>query len=559
MIAVIGLDGATWDLAWPLVQRGEMPALRALAERGAWGTLRSTIPPVTFPAWSSFMTGCNPGKHGVFDFTRRIPGTYQLAFVSSRDRRMPTIWRLLSDGGRRVAALGVPTTYPPEPVNGIMVGGFDSPVATGIDGSFVYPRAFYDEMRRAVGPYSITDFQELTIGPRWHAEALPRILAGVDRKCALARYVLRRERWDCFMVLFGEADTASHHFWMFADPCSPRFDAHGAARFGDALRTVYRRLDAALGAIVNELPQGATVLVASDHGFGGAGATAIHLNRWLADQGWLRFHTGTSMLGARAARCARRAALAALPRGLQERLVRRLGRGLARRLEGWTRFASIDMGRTRAFSEELNYAPSIWLNVRGRDPAGVVTPGEEYDALVAAITRGLKEWRNPRTAMPIVQRVHRRDTLYHGPAVDGAPDLVLELADEAGYSYACLPTVPSESRTVRPLAPEEYVSGKGGGMNGSHRAMGMWALAGPTILPRSQAEAAIEDVAPTVLHLLSEPVPSWMDGTLLPGVDGRIDLVHAEPPLTRVTDGPDGEAELWRRLAGLGYLDEASS
>ena len=162
VIAIIGLDGATWDLAGPFLEAGDMPVLAALRRSGAHGVLRSTMPPVTFPAWSSFMTGTNPGKHGIFDFTRRVAGTYEVAFVGSRDRRVPTVWKLLSDAGRRVAVIGVPTTYPPEPVNGIMVGGFDSPVATGIDGSFVHPRDFYAEMTAAVGPYAITDFQELT-------------------------------------------------------------------------------------------------------------------------------------------------------------------------------------------------------------------------------------------------------------------------------------------------------------------------------------------------------------------------------------------------------------
>src|SRR6202795_1900907 len=177
------------------MEAGDMPVLRRLTALGMSGVLRSTTPPVTFPAWSSFMTGVNPGKHGIFDFTRRLPGTYEIAFVSSRDRRVPTIWQLLSDAGRRVAVLGVPTTYPPEAVNGIVVGGFDSPVATGIDGSFVHPRAFYDEMRAAVGPYTITDFQELRIGPGWHDRALPSLLTAIERKRDLARYVLARERW----------------------------------------------------------------------------------------------------------------------------------------------------------------------------------------------------------------------------------------------------------------------------------------------------------------------------------------------------------------------------
>lgn len=559
MIAIIGLDGATWDLAGPFLEAGDMPALAALVRRGAGGVLRSTTPPVTFPAWSSFMTGTNPGKHGIFDFTRRVPGTYEVAFVGSRDRRVPTMWKLLSDAGRRVAVLGVPTTYPPEPINGIMVGGFDSPVATGIDGSFVHPREFYAEMTQAVGPYAITDFQELTIGPGWHADALPKMLAAVDRKRDLARYVLAREPWDCFMVLFGEADTASHHFWMFADPASPRFDPDGARQFGSALRDVYRRLDAALGAILADLPADATVLIASDHGFGGAGTTVLHLNRWLADHGWLRFRAGRREIGARVARGVRRAALALLPRGVQERLVRRAGRGLARRLESWSRFAAIDMAETRAFSEELNYAPSIWLNVRGRDPRGSVEPGAAYDAAVAALTSELLAWRHPTTGQPIVRRVHRRDDLYEGPAAAEAPDLVLELALDAGYSFPCLPTVPAETRSVRRLERREHVAGKGGGMNGSHRAEGLWVLAGPDVSPTAHTEAAIVDVAPSVLHLAGLPVPAWMDGRLLPGVAGAMAIADLDATTPDLAAAGDHEAELRQRLHALGYLGDLNA
>ena len=259
-------------------------------------------------------------------------------------------------------------------------------------------------MVAAVGEYTITDFQELTIGPGWHDDALAKILAAIERKRALASWVLRREAWDCFMVLFGEADTASHHFWMFADPASPRFDPVGGARLGGALRDVYRRLDAALGAIVAELPAGATILVASDHGFGGAGTTVLHLNRRLAELGWLRFHRGATAFPAAAARAARRLALRTLPRGIQERLVRYAGRGLARRLEGWSRLGAVDMSRTRAFSEELNYAPSVWLNVRGREPLGTIEPGAEYDAALAALSKDLLAWRHPETGAPIVAR-----------------------------------------------------------------------------------------------------------------------------------------------------------
>src|SRR4030042_2602820 len=111
------------------------------------------MPPATYPALSPFMTGTNPGKHGLFDFTARVPGTYAIEFVNSTHRRMPTLWKILSDAGFRVGVLGMPSTYPPEHLNGYMISGFDSPVATGIGASFVWPRDLYKDIRNEVGEY----------------------------------------------------------------------------------------------------------------------------------------------------------------------------------------------------------------------------------------------------------------------------------------------------------------------------------------------------------------------------------------------------------------------
>src|SRR4029453_14116658 len=150
-LLVIGLDGATFDLVAPWAAAGELPALARLMAAGSGGARRSTLPPATFPAWTSLVTGVNPGRHGVLDFVERVPGTFRVRFVNGSGRRTPALWTRLSGAGRRVAVLSVPATYPPEPVNGVMVSGFDSPVTTAVDGSFVFPRAFHAEMRRVGG------------------------------------------------------------------------------------------------------------------------------------------------------------------------------------------------------------------------------------------------------------------------------------------------------------------------------------------------------------------------------------------------------------------------
>ena len=274
-VLVVGLDGATWDLADRFVGEGRMPVLERLLAEGARAPLNSTMPPMTLPSWSSMLTGCNPGRHGIFDFVRRQPGTWDLEFTNATHRLVPTLHRVLSDRGGRVASIAVPTTWPPDDINGVVVSGFDSPVSTGIDGSFCHPPELYGELQRRFGGLRFADFQETDIGPGWHEDALAALLREIPRKEGIGRWLMGRERFDLFMLLFGESDTVSHHFWMFQDEGSPR---HPASWFGrplpralrDAIRTVYSRLDQALGRLI-DAAQPDVVCVCSDHGFGGAG------------------------------------------------------------------------------------------------------------------------------------------------------------------------------------------------------------------------------------------------------------------------------------------------
>ena len=153
---LIGLDGFEPSLAERWMKEGRLPNLSALRARGTYRPLQSTIPPATFPAWTTCVTGVQPGRHGIFDFSEVVPGEYALRFVNSTYRKAPALWNLLSEAGKRVGVLGVPGTYPPEPVNGFMVSGFDSPVATRVAASFVYPASLYPEVRG----WRFADFQE---------------------------------------------------------------------------------------------------------------------------------------------------------------------------------------------------------------------------------------------------------------------------------------------------------------------------------------------------------------------------------------------------------------
>lgn len=510
-LLVIGLDGLAPALLRRWTGDGTLPSLAGLARRGGFAVLESTFPPVTYPAWSTFLTGANPGAHGLMDFTLRVPGRYAVRFASGADRRLPTLFRVISDRGGKVALLGVPTTFPPEKLRGEVIAGFDSPVATGITPRFVHPPALYGTIRKLIGSWRFADFQELRIGPGWHAAARASLLDTAARKEKLALHLLARGGYDAFMVLFGESDTVAHHFWMFHDPASPRHDPAGAREHGDAIRSVYKRLDDAVGALAEAAGPGARVIIASDHGFGGAGDRAIYLNRWLAEEGWLAFRKAPGP-AQQAAASARRLALRALPARAQEAAFR-AAPALAGAVESAARFGAIDFSRTRAFSEELNYAPAIWLNLAGRDPEGQV-PGREANRALDALSDRLTAWRDPLDGTPMLKAVYRREEIYRGPYVSLAPDLLLDFTLREGYSVACLRTDPRvNGGSVRRLSPEEYVGAKDAGMNGAHRRDGVLLAAGPGIGAGSlPGRAWIGDVAPTALGLLGGDAPPWMEG-----------------------------------------------
>jgi len=550
-LLVVGLDGACLDLLRPWLDAGVLPELARVLREGLWAPLRSTVPAATFPAWTSLVTGVNPGRHGVLDFTERVPGTYHVRFVNGSRRRTEAFWSRLARAGRRVAVVTVPATYPPEALpGGMMVSGFDTPVTAAIDGRFVAPRARWPEIREAVGRVPFADFQEVAPGPGWHAGALASLLDGVERRTRLVEHVVVRDRPDVTMVVFGESDTVSHHFWRFHDPASPRFVA---SPWGGAVRRVYEALDGALGRLRAAVGDDAVVMIVSDHGSGGAGDRAVYPNRMLESAGWLRFRRGGG-----GGAFLRQAALRAVPFRWQAALLRRLG-GTAGRLEGRARFGRIDWAHTLAYSDELDYHPNVCLNLRGREPLGRVEP-HDYTVVRERVAAALRAWRDADGA-PVVERVWRREDVYEGPATAQAPDLMLELALVNGYSASVLRS-PGPGPALRRLGPEAFGAGKGAGMNGAHRRDGLVAIAGGDVPARGElSRRNIVDVAPTVLALAGAAVPRGLDGRAIaealgepPSWDDAV--MPVERPLYFDADEATAIAD---RLRALGYLESERS
>ena len=156
-VFILGWDGATFDLIKPWVAKGHLPTIARLMEAGSHGPLASTQPPMTFPAWSSFMTGKNPGKHGLFDFIEPVAEGQGFRFTNATSRQSETLWGCLSRHGRKVGVLNVPMTYPPEPVNGYLISGLDTPDERS---PFLHPQGLREELATNKIEYRI-DIQHL--------------------------------------------------------------------------------------------------------------------------------------------------------------------------------------------------------------------------------------------------------------------------------------------------------------------------------------------------------------------------------------------------------------
>ena len=286
-LVIIGLDAATWTVIRPWMAEGSMPNLGKLMRAGVSGTLESVRPPITPPAWTSFMTGKNPGKHGIYNFVETEHGGYATKYANATSRRTPTVWKLLNDAGYSVGTMNVPFTYPPEKLNGFQISGMDTPSEKS---PFIHPPELREELLKHLGgiQFDIRYLSAMSTDERRN-QVLTE-MAQLDRQWEkAAHYLLENHPQDVMMFVFMSIDTVQHYFWHHMDKDHFLHDPTRALKFGNAVRQVYERLDAAAGHIIDRLAPETAVFVVSDHGGGPTVDRTIFLNRYLAQLGLLHY------------------------------------------------------------------------------------------------------------------------------------------------------------------------------------------------------------------------------------------------------------------------------
>jgi len=485
-ILVIGLDAATFDLIEPWGAAGHLPALTRLINEGTSARLISTPNMHSASAWTSILTGLNPGRHGLFVFSDRDFASGKQIFFKGGDRIGELIGSHLARHRLTSGFLNVPMTYPAQCAQGsFMVSGLDAPSLN--DRAFC-PGELREELLHRFPDY---DFAPRRLGDLMRGgrldDAARQWLNLVEIQTSAAEYLINSRPTDLFMIVYTASDWAGHNLWKFSQASADK----------NPILEIYSALDGAIGRLIQHANSDTQIYVVSDHGMGPHTGASYHLADWLESSGYLvrrrRAHSPQSVISA-----SRNAIRSVVPASLRERAKERIGEERLQRLRAVEKdsfYASVDWEHTVAYTEPGRHV--ININLEGRNANGIVAPSD-YDRTCLRIIAELNNWKDV-SGTPVVERVVRRDEAYSGPFVERASDLFIHWNTAADLGE-----------------PPDEVRARGFWWSGDHRPDGVLIIKGPGIRPNTRGAAqTVYDLAPTITYAAGLPVPDKLDGRVI--------------------------------------------
>jgi predicted AlkP superfamily phosphohydrolase/phosphomutase len=498
---LLGIDGLSSDFLQAPLVADNSPNLTAFLKRCSAGSLWSTVPAYTAPAWTSITTGVDPGRHGLFGFTDNEGRPASDAQVGAL-----RIWDYVGAAGGRSIVLNVPMTHPPRPIEGVLVSGMPSPSTS----HFTYPSS----MARRLDEFGYILDVSVAEGAREPSSTLARLAAMTRARGRTAAWLASAMDWDLFAIVFVLPDRLGHPWWKQLVPGTTHYETRKAARAREAARASVVALDDAVGELLGAVPADTAVVLCSDHGFGPLNAD-LFFDVALAEAG-LMAKPGHGPVHRFVARAGRSKVARLTPRGLQRRVRDRAAGSGAGGAKAWT---------------GLPYEGGVRL----------ADPGDE--SLREQVSALLLRQRSP-AGDQVVKKVIRREECYQGPYVGDAPDLLCEMSDESiGLHNGLHASTPWVSRSKLPW--------------GTHASEGVVAVS-------TAAGAAVEgrarDITPTVLALLGLEVEDLEGRSLIrPEPDAtRVSADHEQAAQRRSEENaytPEQEAAVLEQLKGLGYVD----
>ena len=372
-LTILSLDGVPHGLLLRLMDQGHMPALARMCEKhGRPRTMRSVLPTVSCVAWASFATGRNPGKHGIYGFVDRKPGSYEMRLPNGAAMHGPNLWEILSRAGKRVFGMNVPSTYPPRPVNGVLIGGFLAPSLA----KAAYPPEVASYLRGI--DYRIDS--DAAVARESKERMLKELHVTLARRAKAMFHFLDQEEWDFFHTHIMGTDRINHFLLRTAEQGDPKF--------APAFAEYYRAVDSVIARLLDRLGRAAPLIIFSDHGFCPI-RHEVQLARCLVERGWTT---------------------------------------PAARVVGPFSF---DPTRSKAY---CLIPGRIYVNLRGREAEGCVRP-EDYEQVRQAVADDLLRLRDPQDR-PVIRTALKREELYWPAGRRGPGEPVDPTAALLPYSMA---------------------------------------------------------------------------------------------------------------------------
>lgn len=496
-LVIIGIDAGDPRFIEEWAGQGRLPNISSVMSRGFWARTAGPELVTEHGVWISLLSGISRGTHGYHYFRQLKPGTYELESVTGLDIEAPPFWSHLIGTNKKALVIDAADTRLYSGLKGIQVSNWAThhnwdPYHFKIQSE--PPEIIADIGQRFAEKlltrenYKSTYEQDLKI--------YRKLLENVSLKGEMCRYLIGRGEFDVSLMIFAEAHAANHQFWKY-HPMNREPDDMDC-ELTHAIRDVYEAIDAEIGLVLKCFEDPNICIVTS------VGMEDDYPNAGLAEAFLREFGYQVSPPAGNVSLHPLDIARRLLPESVRVALSRHMTREKREQLVSDLFKKGTDWNRTRAFAVPVSYTSFIRVNLRGREPAGIVEPGDEYRSLTDEIVKELYKLTDNETGEPAVLSVNKSTDIFNSPPHDDLPDIFVE------WKPGSFMRSVSHPRAVLTQKRPEFFR------RSDHSSYGFFALAGPSVkCTGKEDDIEVLDIAPTFMSLLDEPVPRVMSGRIL--------------------------------------------